>query len=85
MGIAYPYGGNRMPNPFNSTGLSEWASAALVVAVSLVVGYEASLGMSPSQWLGGAAAVLGSISVAVMVRVWPSPVRVAQTDKRRAD
>ncbi len=51
---------------------AEWASAALVILVSLTVGYEASRGMSAPQWAGGAIAVLGSISVAVMVRVWPA-------------
>lgn len=30
-------------------------------------------GMEAGQWLGAAAAVLGSVSMAVAVRVWPQP------------
>lgn len=33
----------------------------------------AASGMEPAQWLGAAAAVLGSMAVAVAVRVWPQP------------
>lgn len=72
-----------MPNLFRSVGIAEWASAALVVISSLIVGYEASLGMTPQQWAGGAIAVLGSISVAVMVRVWPAAA--ADAERRRAE
>ena len=72
-----------MPNLFRSAGVAEWASAALVVVASLIVGYEASLGMTAQQWAGGAIAVLGSISVAVMVRVWPAAA--ADAERRRAE
>ena len=72
-----------MPNLFRSFSVAEWASAALVVLASLIVGYEASLGMSAQQWASGGIAVLGSISVAVMVRVWPAVT--AEAGKRRAD
>ena len=72
-----------MPNLFRSASVAEWASAVLVVIASLIVGYEASLGMSPQQWAGGAIAILGSISVAVMVRVWPAAA--ADAERRRVD
>lgn len=39
-------------------------------------------GMETGQWLGAAAAVLGSISMAVAVRLWPEP-EAAPTDVRR--
>lgn len=29
--------------------------------------------MAPGQWAGAAAAILGSITTAVLVRVWPQP------------
>ena len=32
-------------------------------------------GMGPAQWAGAAAAVLGSLSCAVLVRVWPQEAR----------
>jgi hypothetical protein len=31
---------------------------------------------APIQWAGAVAAVLGSITIAVLVRVWPQPARV---------
>jgi hypothetical protein len=31
------------------------------------------MGMSLVQWAGAAVAVLGSVTVAVAVRVWPAP------------
>jgi hypothetical protein len=46
-----------------------WGSAALVFLVSMVAGHEASQGMNLVQGLGAATAVLGSITVAVAVRV----------------
>jgi hypothetical protein len=39
--------------------------------------------LESSEWLGAAAAVLGSISVAVTVRVWPR--RMAAAAKRGRD
>jgi len=33
----------------------------------------ASVGMSPTQWLGAAIAVAGSLGVAAAVRLWPQP------------
>lgn len=50
--------------------LAHWASAALVFAVSLLAGRYAAQGMTLIQALGAVTAVLGSITVAVAVRVW---------------
>lgn len=49
---------------------AEWASAALVFVVAMIAGRMAAEGMSLIQWAGAATAVLGSITVAVAVRVW---------------
>jgi hypothetical protein len=57
----------RLTSPF----AARWASASLVFAVSCLTGHYASLGMTPAQWLGAAVAVLGSVSVAVAVRLQP--------------
>lgn len=50
--------------------LALWASAAQVFIVSLLAGRYAAEGMNLVQTLGAATAVLGSITVAVAVRVW---------------
>jgi uncharacterized membrane protein len=50
----------------------DWATIALVVMSGALAGHYASLGMNPLQWAGAAAAVLGSVTVAVAVRVWPA-------------
>ncbi|MFC3068777.1 hypothetical protein [Phenylobacterium soli] len=55
--------------------LAEWSSAAMVFISGGMAGHYASLGMSQAQWVGAAAAVLGSVTVAVAVRVWPAPVK----------
>ena len=52
---------------------ARWATAILVVIVSGMAGQAAAHGMSGVQWLGAALAVSGSVSLAVMVRVWPAP------------
>lgn len=64
-----------MNSSIRSSTLAEWGSAILVVAASLIVGRYAAIGMSPTQWACGAFAILGSVSVAVMVRTWPQPAR----------
>lgn len=51
---------------------AHWATAILVVIVSGLAGQFAAQGMNTIQWLGAALAVLGSVSLAVMVRVWPA-------------
>ena len=62
--------------------VAEWGSAILVFASGGMAGHYASLGMTPIQWAGAAAAVLGSVAVAVAVRVWPQPekARAGQRD-----
>jgi hypothetical protein len=60
---------------FTSKEIAEWGSALLVFASGGMAGHYASIGMSPVQWAGAAAAVLGSVTVAVAIRVWPAPVK----------
>jgi hypothetical protein len=63
--------------------LAEWGSAAMVFISGGLAGHYASLGMSPIQWAGAAAAVLGSVTVAVAVRCWQAPVKAkAKSDAR---
>lgn len=62
-----------MPQLLKSPQAAEWASAVLVILASAIVGHEAAQGMDAQQWACAAFAVLGSVGVAVMVRVWPSP------------
>jgi hypothetical protein len=54
----------------------DWASVALVITSGGLAGHYASMGMNGVQWAGAIAAVLGSVTVAVAVRVWPAPQRV---------
>jgi hypothetical protein len=65
-----------------SKELAEWGSALLVFASGGMAGHYASLGMTPVQWAGAAAAVLGSVTVAVAVRVWPAPIKVKPERQR---
>lgn len=61
--------------------LREGATASLVVISGGLAGHYAALGMAPVQWAGAAAAVLGSVTLAVAVRVWPMPAKAsAQRD-----
>jgi hypothetical protein len=60
--------------------LSDWASIALVVMSGALAGHYASIGMNLVQWAGAVSAVLGSVTVAVAVRVWPAPARARQED-----
>ncbi len=62
--------------------LAEWASAALVFGCGGLVGHYAAEGMSLVQWAGALTAVLGSVTVAVAVRVWPAKAeaKVRQRD-----
>jgi hypothetical protein len=55
--------------------LAEWSSAGMVFISGGMAGHYASLGMTPMQWAGAAAAVLGSVTVAVALRVWPVPAK----------
>jgi hypothetical protein len=52
----------------------------LVVVASWIVGRYAAQGLTPVQWACGIFAILGSISVAVMVRLWPAPEKVRAED-----
>ena len=61
---------------FSRTG-AEWASAALVFLVSLMAGRQAAQGMELIQWAGAVTAVLGSVTVAVWVRIAPTPAKAA--------
>ena len=65
---------------FTTQDLAEWGSAGLVFLSGATTGHFAAVGMSPVQWAGAATAVLGSITVAVAVRVWPSSSSVKVED-----
>ena len=60
--------------------ITRWASAILVVIISGLAGQLAAHGMNTVQWLGAALAVLGSITLAVLVRVWPAEAAIARRD-----
>lgn len=51
--------------------LTDWATAGLVFLSGATTGHYAAMGMNAVQWAGAATAILGSITVAVAVRVWP--------------
>jgi hypothetical protein len=51
--------------------LVDWASAFMVIVTGGLAGHYAAMGMTPVQWAGAVSAVLGSVTVAVAVRVWP--------------
>ena len=54
-----------------SKELIEYASAGLVLMCGATAGHYAAEGMTMIQWAGAVTAVLGSVTVAVAVRVWP--------------
>lgn len=56
---------------FTTKDLVDWGSASLVFLSGAMTGHYAAIGMNAIQWAGAAAAVLGSVTVAVAVRVWP--------------
>lgn len=58
----------------------DYGSAGLVLLSGAMAGHYAAVGMSLVQWAGAAAAVLGSITVAVAVRVWPGKKAVQAQD-----
>jgi len=45
----------------------------------------ASVGMEPAQWAGAAAAVSGSIGLALAVRLWPQPQQAPARDQSSRD
>lgn len=60
-----------MPTQFTIKDIIDAGSAALVFLSGAMTGHFAAIGMNTVQWTGAAAAVLGSVTVAVAVRVWP--------------
>jgi hypothetical protein len=56
--------------------LAEWSSAGMVFISGGLAGHYASMGMNATQWAGAVVAVLASVTAAVAVRVWPSPIKV---------
>lgn len=52
--------------------LIDWSTASLVFLSGAMTGHFAAVGMNAVQWAGAATAVLGSVAVAVAVRVWPA-------------
>jgi hypothetical protein len=60
-----------MFNRLRSPEAAQWGTTILVVLISGLAGQFAAQGMNTIQWLGAGLAVLGSITLAVMVRVWP--------------
>lgn len=61
---------------FTTKDLVDWGSAALVFLSGAMTGHYAAIGMNTVQWAGALAAVVGSVTVAVAVRVWPQePVK----------
>ena len=66
----------------SSKEAAEWGSAVMVFASGAMAGHYASLGMTPVQWAGAVAAVLGSVTVAVVVRVWPAKAQAASSAQR---
>jgi hypothetical protein len=60
--------------------ITRWASAILVVVIAGLAGQLAAHGMNAVQWLGAALAVLGSITLAVLVRVWPAEAAAVRRD-----
>lgn len=68
-----------MQKLFSQEG-AEWATVLLVIVSGASAGHYAAGGMNPVQLMGAATAVLGSITAAVAVRVWPAPRRASQDD-----
>jgi hypothetical protein len=67
---------------FSLKEIVDWASVALVVTSGGMAGHYASMGMNGVQWAGAIAAVLGSVTVAVAVRVWPAPQKAKANERR---
>jgi len=68
-----------------SSSAAQYGSAALVFVSAAIVGHEAAMGMSTTQWAGAVVSVLGSITVAVMVHVWPPKAKAPATEKARRE
>jgi predicted amino acid dehydrogenase len=59
----------------NKKDFTDFGSGALVAICGGLAGHYAALGMGPVQWAGAACAVLGSVTLAVAVRIWPAEAR----------
>jgi hypothetical protein len=69
------------PSVFTLKELADWATASLVIISGGLAGHFAAAGMTPVQWAGAVVAVLGSVTVAVAVRVWPVKAAVRQRQR----
>ena len=67
---------------FTVKEIVEYASAGLVFACGGLAGHYASVGMTAIQWAGAVAAVLGSVTLAVAVRVWTPKTQAAKIRQR---
>jgi hypothetical protein len=65
---------------FTAQDLTEWGSAGLVFVSGAMTGHYAAIGMTPVQMAGAAVAILGSVAVAVAVRVWPASAVGAEAE-----
>jgi hypothetical protein len=66
-----------MPFEITRKDIVDIGSASLVFISGALTGHYAAIGMDAVQWAGAAAAVLGSVTVAVAVRVWPPKAKTA--------
>jgi hypothetical protein len=69
-----------MPTRITMKEVTEWGSAGLVLLSGSSAGHFAAIGMTPVQWAGAVTAVLGSVTVAVAVRAWPTPAKAKTGD-----
>lgn len=60
--------------------LIDWSSASLVFLSGAMTGHYAAIGMNAIQWTGSIAAIMGSVTVAVAVRVWPPKTVAAKAE-----
>ena len=63
--------------------LRDGATISLVIISGGLAGHYAAVGMTPVQWAGAVAAVLGSVTLAVAVRVWPMPQKAKAAQRQR--
>lgn len=53
-------------------------TVGLVMITAGLLGQYAAHGISLAQWISGVTAVVGSIALAVMIRIWPAPAPAEQ-------
>jgi hypothetical protein len=63
--------------------LIDWGTASLVVICGGLAGHYAAEGMTAIQWAGAACAVLGSVTAAVAVRIWPVEAKAKASQGQR--